>query len=96
MIGATDHELSPEFTGKIGRVPIANHGYAHDRVKEFMDHWLKGEDNALARGGRVRYFTIGRDEWRTADEWPLPRDRVQALLPAQRRARRRARRATVC
>jgi len=72
VIGATDHELSPESTGKIGRVPIANHGYAHDRVKEFMDHWLKGEENALAREGRVRYFTIGRDEWRSADEWPLP------------------------
>ena len=71
VIGATDHELSPESTGKIGRLSIRSHGYAHDRVKQFFDHWLKGEDNTMARGGRVRYFTIGRDEWRTADEWPL-------------------------
>ncbi len=72
MIGATDHELSPEFTGRIGRLELKDHGYAHDRIKAFMDHWLKGEDNGVARGGRVRYFTMAANEWRAADEWPLP------------------------
>ena len=70
MIGATDHELSPEFTGHIGRLAVKRHGYAHDRIKTFMDHWLKGEDAGVSDGGRVFYFTMGKNEWRRTDEWP--------------------------
>lgn len=70
VIGATDHELSPEFTGRIGRLAVERHGYAHDRIKVFMDCWLKGEDAGVTEGGRVLYFTMGRNEWRRTDEWP--------------------------
>jgi hypothetical protein len=70
MIGATDHELSPEFTGRIGALAVERHGYAHDRIKVFMDCWLKGEDAGVTPGGRVLYFTMGRNEWRRTDEWP--------------------------
>lgn len=72
VISATDHELSPEFTGRIGELELKDHGYAHDRIKAFMDHWLKGEDSGVVQGGRVRYFVMGANEWRAADEWPLP------------------------
>ncbi len=70
MIGATDHELSPEFTGRIGKLAVERHGYAHDRIKTFMDCWLKGEDAGVSDGGRILYFTMGRNEWRRTDEWP--------------------------
>lgn len=73
MIGATDHELSPESTGRIGRLALERHGYVHDRVKTFMDCWLKGEDDGVTQGGRVMYFTMVRNEWRRTDEWP-PRE----------------------
>jgi putative CocE/NonD family hydrolase len=70
MIGATDHELSPEFTGHIGKLAVERHGYAHDRIKRFMDHWLRGEDAGVSAGGQVLYFTMGKNEWRRTDEWP--------------------------
>jgi len=76
VMGGTDHELSPEFTGRIGRVPLAHHGFAHDRVREFFDYWLKGEANGYEQRPRVQYFTIGLNEWRAADDWPPPGTRI--------------------
>ena len=87
MIGATDHELSPEFTGRIGRLELKDHGYAHDRIKAFMDHWLKGEDNGVARGGRVRYFTMGGQRVARRGRVAAAADRVHEVLPARRRER---------
>jgi hypothetical protein len=71
-IGATDHELTPETTGRVGRLPILGHGYAHDRVCRFFDHYLRGDDNGVADEPRVQYFVMGRNEWRQADDWPPP------------------------
>ena len=38
----------------------------------WFDYWLKGIDNGVLDGPRVRYYTMGRNEWRSADGWPLP------------------------
>ncbi len=35
----------------------------------WFDHWLKGSE-AFGSEPRVRYFALGKNEWRTADEWP--------------------------
>ena len=44
-------------------------------IYDFLDHYLKGEDNSFAREEqpRVRYFAMGSNSWRSADAWP-PRD----------------------
>lgn len=72
MISPTDHELTPDFRGRIGRLELKGNGFTHDRVCRFMDHWLRGEDNGVATEPRVRVYVMGADRWREADEWPLP------------------------
>ena len=40
-------------------------------VYGWFDHFLKGEDNGLVDTlPRVRYYTMGSNEWKSADAWP--------------------------
>src|ERR1700687_1035925 len=39
-------------------------------VLRWMDHYLKGLDNGVDRESAVRYFVMGRDEWRESKTWP--------------------------
>ena len=41
-----------------------------DVVLSWMDHYLKGVDNGIGREKPVRYFVMGRNHWRDADQWP--------------------------
>jgi len=42
-------------------------------VYGWLDHFLKGEDNGLLDTlPRVRYYTMGSNEWKSADSWPPP------------------------
>lgn len=41
----------------------------------WFDHWLKGVENGVTSGPRVRLYVMGRDEWRAESEWPLARTR---------------------
>jgi len=41
-----------------------------DVILRWMDHYLKGVDNGVDREKPVRYFVMGRNEWREADQWP--------------------------
>ena len=38
----------------------------------WFDYWLKGIDNGFTDLPKVQYYTMGKNEWRSADEWPLP------------------------
>jgi predicted acyl esterase len=38
----------------------------------WFDHWLKDRDTGMLDGPPVRYFLMGRNEWRAADAWPPP------------------------
>lgn len=38
----------------------------------WFDHWLKGEDNGVAKHAKVRAFVMGENRWREADDWPIP------------------------
>ena len=42
----------------------------------WFDYWLKGNQKAFAGEPRVRYYVMGRNEWRTANDWPLPTTHV--------------------
>ncbi len=37
----------------------------------WFNHWLKGSEEFRSEP-RIRYFAIGPNEWRTAQEWPAP------------------------
>jgi uncharacterized protein len=80
-LGATDHMLSLERTGRIGRQKVAGHGHWNDRICRFFDRHLKGADSEFP-AAPVSFFTLGRDEWRTADDWPPPGTRTFDLFPA--------------
>jgi hypothetical protein len=41
-----------------------------DVVLDFLDRHLKGVDNEFSTAPRVRYFVMGSNEWRVANEWP--------------------------
>jgi uncharacterized protein len=37
----------------------------------WFDHWLKGDEHAIDSLPRIQYYTIGRNEWRKSDRWPV-------------------------
>ncbi len=57
--------------GPVDFGPHAAGGLA-DYVTRFFDRWLRDEDNGLDEDPRVQLFVMGANEWRTADDWPLP------------------------
>ena len=38
---------------------------------DWFDHWLKGVDNDVTEMPKVQYYLMGKNEWRSGDEWPL-------------------------
>jgi len=78
-IGATDHLLSPERTGRIGATPVVNMGHWHDRCCRFFDRHLRGAETDFP-AAPVSYFTLGPDEWRTAPQWPPADVRTVSLF----------------
>jgi uncharacterized protein len=43
----------------------------NDLTYGWFDYWLKGEDNGMKESmPRVRYFTMGSNQWQTSDSWP--------------------------
>ena len=52
-------------------------------ILRWMDHYLKGLDNGVEREKPVRYFVMGRNQWRDADQWPpVPRETPMFLAPS--------------
>ena len=41
-----------------------------DVILRWMDQYLKGVDNGVDRERPVRYFVMGRNQWRDTDQWP--------------------------
>jgi putative CocE/NonD family hydrolase len=39
---------------------------------QWYAYWLKGEANAITDMPHVQYYLMGRNEWRSADAWPIP------------------------
>lgn len=66
-----------------------------DVVLRWMDHYLKGVDNGVDREKPVRYFVMGRNQWRDTDQWPpAAKEMPLFLAPAdgnERSARLQAR-----
>jgi len=75
MIGPYDHEFTPEDTKKVGKIGIGEdvENSYYDTLQHFFDYWLKGIDNDFDKSLRIKIFTIGDNEWRYENEWPLAR-----------------------
>ncbi len=56
----------------IGERSVGDARYDYDAlVYGWFDHWLKGEDNGLLDTlPRVRFYTMGSNEWHTSATWP--------------------------
>jgi predicted acyl esterase len=48
--------------------------YQYESLRWF-DHWLKGINNGIMEEPPVRLFVMGTDEWKAANDWPLPETR---------------------
>jgi putative CocE/NonD family hydrolase len=44
----------------------------HSEVLRWHDHWLKGLDTGVMEEPPVRFWVMGSNEWRSADDWPPP------------------------
>jgi len=76
MIAPTLHcafYRTPEFSDYIaGDLNVGNayHDY-WESIFGFLDHHLKEEDNGFHESTpRVQFYTMGRNEWESADAWP--------------------------
>jgi predicted acyl esterase len=38
----------------------------------WFDYWLKGIDTGIMKEAPIKLFIMGTNEWKEADEWPLP------------------------
>jgi uncharacterized protein len=52
-------------------------------VLRWMDHYLKGLDNGVDREKPVRYFVMGSNQWRDADQWPPAAKETPMFLAPQ-------------
>jgi predicted acyl esterase len=52
----------------------------HGEMLRWFDHWLKGIDTGITDEPPVRYWTMGANEWRSADDWPPPEVRWTKLF----------------
>jgi hypothetical protein len=48
--------------------------YDYESLRWF-DHWLKGIDTGMLREPKLKLFVVGANEWKMAEEWPLPETR---------------------
>jgi hypothetical protein len=39
---------------------------------KWFAHWLRDEANEVTAMPRVQYYLMGRNEWRSASDWPIP------------------------
>jgi putative CocE/NonD family hydrolase len=55
-----------------------------EEVLRFMDRYVRGIDNGVDRGPRVRTFVMGENVWRTGNSWPLPGTTTQKFALGRR------------
>ncbi len=61
------------ITGK--KVPARPWKSFHIEARRWYDHYLKGMDTGVHDGPPVNLYTLGAEEWRAHEDWPLPNTR---------------------
>ena len=51
----------------------------HREMLKWFDHWLRGIDTGIMEEPPVKYWVMGENRWRMADNWPLPETRWTKL-----------------
>ena len=46
---------------------------------DWYDYWLKGIDNGVTNMPKIQYYLMGKNEWRSADQWPLAKTSYKKL-----------------
>ncbi|MCH8909721.1 MAG: CocE/NonD family hydrolase [Chloroflexi bacterium] len=66
-VGPTDH-----MGDVVGDRPFGDHAFQLqlDLALRWLDYVVKGEDNGVAGEPPITVFTMGVNEWRTANTWP--------------------------
>ena len=66
-MGPTDH-----MGDVVGDRPFGEHAFQQqlEIAIRWLDHVVKGEDNGIADEPPITFFTMGVNEWRTANTWP--------------------------
>jgi putative CocE/NonD family hydrolase len=66
-VGPTDH-----MGDVVGDRPFGDEAFQQqlEIAIRWLDYVVKGEDNGVADEPRITLFTMGVNEWRTADDWP--------------------------
>jgi uncharacterized protein len=86
VVGPWDHASTSGKTGDIDFGPAAK-GDLNGMTLRWFDHLLRAVPKAEGSGKPVRVFVMGRNVWREADDWPLPRGKtVRFFLGSQGRA----------
>ena len=63
-----------------GELNVGNASFPlYDQVFDFFDHYLKGGGNFVAETPHVQYYTMGRNEWASSEEWPPETARPQTF-----------------
>ena len=86
----------PAFAGGLHFGPTANAAGSFSQARQlaFFDKYLRGEDIDIPA---VRYFVMGRNQWRNASDWPLPETEwTRFYLSSQGRAQTAAGDGTLC
>jgi uncharacterized protein len=56
----------------VGERNLGDARFEHDKLAYgWFDHWLKGEEDGFMENlPRVKYYTMGSNEWQTSETWP--------------------------
>jgi putative CocE/NonD family hydrolase len=76
IISPTTHCDSEEATQNtvVGERPVGDARLDYFNVYlRWFDHWLKGADNGVTGMPKLQIYVMGRNRWRSENEWPLAR-----------------------
>ena len=45
----------------------------------WLEHYVNGVENGIEKTPKVEYYTMGSNQWKTADNWPVPETRELVL-----------------
>jgi putative CocE/NonD family hydrolase len=82
IMSPTDHCRSESATGdyKLGELDLGDPRLDYWSIYiKWFDRWLNGNHNGVTDMPKVQYYLMGKNEWRSADAWPVPGTRTQAF-----------------
>ena len=80
VIGAWDHMLEHDANpySKPGRKPVPGPFGQWGEIRQFFDDNIRSE-NDKTTGKKLVYYTLGEEQWKVTDTWPLPNTVEQVL-----------------